>query len=97
MYTTRILALTKGLEMKKKTRLFSKLSSDLQNELDTNSHTKSLRVKVECDNGILKVLGTAKTYFQKQVMLNILMRVRANSQIEIADEVIVKKEDCLSF
>jgi hypothetical protein len=83
--------------MKKKTRLFSTLTSDLQKELDTNSYTRSLRVKVECHNGILKVLGTAKTYFQKQVMLNILIRARANSQIEIADEVTVKKEDCFPF
>ncbi len=71
----------------KKTKLFSKLAEDLEQKIRENSHTRGLRVKVECTNGIIKVLGIAKSYFQKQQIINIAVKTRGTAQIEIQDGV----------
>lgn len=70
----------------KKTKLISALTLALEQELKSNGHIRLAKIKIGW-NGSLFINGRVKSYFHKQVILEIA--IKKFGQIEIVDGVTV--------
>lgn len=59
----------------KKTKLISEIRMALEKGLKENGHTKTGKIRVESEDGMIFVRGTVKTYYQKQMVLSVMKQV----------------------
>ena len=76
-----------NLSAMKKTKLVSELRLALEQGLRANGHTRTGKIQVGYDGEVIFVEGKVKSYYQKQMVFNVVKKIVGMA--EIRDDVTV--------